>query len=103
MNAKELHEQFTSKVHKIGNRRQHARSQAKAKSKQGQERGSHNNTGQCYRCGYTNHTADKCKYKEYMCNERHKNGHLAKVCKSKANKHQPTKQIVDGEEDYYLS
>ena len=94
INAKDLHEWFTSKVHKVENSRQHTHSQAKEKSEQGQERGSHNNTRQCYRCGYTNHTAHKCKYKEYVCNECHKKGHLAKVWKSKGNKHQTTKQIV---------
>ncbi|XP_071054966.1 uncharacterized protein [Onthophagus taurus] len=37
----------------------------------------------CYRCGNVNHRADRCKYKNYICNSCGKIGHLSAVCNSK--------------------
>ena len=43
---------------------------------------SQNNAGKCMRCGKTNHTSDKCFYKETQCSKCKKIGHLARVCMS---------------------
>lgn len=37
----------------------------------------------CYRCGYTNHSQDKCFYKNEKCSYCEKFGHLSRVCKAK--------------------
>ncbi|XP_058448956.1 uncharacterized protein K02A2.6-like [Malaya genurostris] len=39
---------------------------------------------QCFRCGCSDHFADKCKHKTTVCNFCKKKGHLEKVCQSKA-------------------
>lgn len=36
--------------------------------------------GRCYRCGSTTHRANHCKFKDKICNQCKKEGHLAKVC-----------------------
>ncbi|GFO04106.1 Pol polyprotein [Plakobranchus ocellatus] len=112
VNAKELQEQFNAKVHKIHGSKQNARSTSSAnatnhsaKAKNAESRSPRANVqgrGKCYRCGYTNHTADKCKYKEYVCNQCNKKGHLAKACRSK--NHQSTKliEVEEEEEESYI-
>ncbi|KMQ89188.1 hypothetical protein RF55_11202 [Lasius niger] len=37
----------------------------------------------CYRCGYTNHSQDKCFYKNEKCSYCEKVGHIVRVCKIK--------------------
>lgn len=37
----------------------------------------------CYRCGYTNHSQDKCFYKNEKCSFCDKIGHLIRVCKTR--------------------
>ncbi|GFO31292.1 Pol polyprotein [Plakobranchus ocellatus] len=112
VNAKELQEQFNAKVHKIHGSKQNARSTSSAnatnhsaKAKNAESRSPRANVqgrGKCYRCGYTNHTADKCKYKEYVYNQCNKKGHLAKACRSK--NHQSTKliEVEEEEEESYI-
>lgn len=36
--------------------------------------------GKCYRCGSSNHKANKCKFIDTTCNRCKKNGHIASVC-----------------------
>lgn len=38
----------------------------------------------CFSCGLSNHTRDKCKYRDYVCNKCNTKGHLGKVCKVKS-------------------
>ena len=38
----------------------------------------------CYRCGQGDHHHSKCPHKETICHYCHKKGHLARVCRSKA-------------------
>ena len=40
-------------------------------------------TQPCYRCGMSNHSSDKCKYREMLCFKCGKKGHLQSVCRSK--------------------
>ncbi|KAK3773717.1 hypothetical protein RRG08_001446 [Elysia crispata] len=103
MNAKELYEQFTSKVQTVDKIESRGPPKMKLKAVPKQSQGKTPsrptatptaNKKQCYRCGYTNHPAD------YTCNDCHKKGHLAKVCRSRGRQHQTTKQIVDEQEDY---
>ena len=35
----------------------------------------------CHRCGKKNHLPADCRYKDAVCNYRHKKGHLAEVCR----------------------
>ncbi|KAK3776673.1 hypothetical protein RRG08_049682 [Elysia crispata] len=107
MNAKELHDQFTSKVHTVDKIESRGSPKIKAVPRQSQGKTPSRPTAtptankkQCYRCGYTTHPAERCRYKDYICNDCHKKGHLAKVCRSRGRQHQTTKQIVDEEEDY---
>ena len=37
----------------------------------------------CYRCGKTNHKADRCKFKEATCHGCGKKGHIKRVCRSR--------------------
>lgn len=37
----------------------------------------------CYRCGYSNHSQDKCFYKNEKCSFCDKVGHLIRVCKAR--------------------
>ena len=37
----------------------------------------------CYHCGKSNHKATACYYKEAVCNNCKKKGHIAKICRSK--------------------
>ncbi|GFO01614.1 Gag-Pol polyprotein [Plakobranchus ocellatus] len=79
--------------------------QYSAKAKNAESRSPRANVqgrGKCYRCGYTNHTADKCKYKKYVCNQCNKKGHLAKARRSK--NHQSTKliEVEEEEEESYI-
>ena len=45
-----------------------------------------NLSGKCYRCGLSNHRADKCKYKEATCYSCGKTGHVSSVCMGKKDK-----------------
>ena len=47
------------------------------------KRGGAQRTISCYRCGASNHSADKCRFKNTECHHCGKTGHLAKVCRSK--------------------
>ena len=40
------------------------------------------NVKPCFRCGRTNHTHDKCKFKSYSCSNCKQMGHLKVMCKS---------------------
>ena len=40
------------------------------------------NVTPCFRCGRTNHTQDKCKFKSYSCSNCKQMGHLKVMCKS---------------------
>ena len=50
----------------------------------------------CYRCG-GNHKAPSCPHKDKECHLCHKKGHLAKVCRSKGKKQEPTHSLRDQE------
>ena len=82
LNAKELQKQFATNVHKVDLKARDRQVKAKLSPKKTNER-----VKECYKCGFTNHTADKCKYKDYTYNESHKRGHLAKACRAKEADH----------------
>lgn len=42
----------------------------------------HPNSGQCYRCKGTNHTASSCRYKSEKCHNCGKIGHIARACRN---------------------
>ena len=39
-------------------------------------------TQRCFRCGLTNHSPDKCKYKDFECHRCHQKGHLRSECRN---------------------
>lgn len=51
----------------------------------------------CYRCGDMSHVQYKCPYKGYKCNSCQSVGHLAKVCKKRANKVQNIAQETEND------
>ena len=95
INTKELQEQFATKIHKVSRPKEQHDRRPDLHKKQSQTK--------CYRCGYTNHTADKCKYKEYTCNVCKKKGHLGKVCRSTQKKQHTTKLVESENEDVIFS
>ena len=76
--------QLTSQqeVHKVNHRPVESRSQPQS----GVSRQSHQSREQrlCYRCGSTQHLADKCKHKATECRHCHRKGHLERVCRQKS-------------------
>ena len=54
----------------------------------------------CYRCNGTNHTPDRCKFKDETCHACSKKGHIKRACLSKKQSDQKKKvHSVDKEED----
>ena len=51
----------------------------------------------CYRCGLTNHRADKCRFKEAICYSCGKKGHLKRACRSRKKNMKSSKQtnVID--------
>ena len=43
----------------------------------------HKSKKPCYRCGKNDHTPNDCKYRDFVCRNCSKKGHLAKVCRSR--------------------
>ena len=56
----------------------------------------------CYRCGGTNHKADDCRFREQVCRNCQKKGHIARVCRSKSKAPTQDVKTVDreAEDDY---
>ena len=71
MNAIELHEQFTSMVQTVDKIESRGPPKMKAVPRQSQGKTPSRPTAtpmankkHCYRCGYTNHPGERCRYKE---------------------------------------
>lgn len=59
------------------------------------DKGANANVPKCYRCGGTNHLADKCRYRKSLCNQCGTVGHLARACqKSIASSSKATNNIT---------
>ncbi|XP_067644149.1 uncharacterized protein [Eurosta solidaginis] len=54
----------------------------------------------CCHCGWRNHEASACKYRESKCYKCGKTGHLASVCKSRQNKNNAVNCVSDS--DHFL-
>ncbi|MCG8032935.1 MAG: DDE-type integrase/transposase/recombinase [Candidatus Thiodiazotropha taylori] len=61
----------------------------------------------CYRCNGTNHTPDKCKFRDETCHACSKKGHIKRACLSKKQTEQKKKvhsvDRNDSDEDLYIS
>ena len=55
-------------------------------SRPSQKDGAQQQRRKCYRCGFKNHTAAECYFKESPCNSCGKIGHIPRVCMSKSDK-----------------
>lgn len=77
-----------------------AMKRTKRRGSSGMARGS--SEERCCVCGYTNHTEDECRFKDYRCRKCRSKGHLMKMCKIKG---QPTQNYISFEDDdsNYLS
>ncbi len=51
----------------------------------------------CYRCGASNHKAEDCRFREQICRNCQKKGHIARVCRSKPKSPTQDVRTVDRE------
>ncbi|XP_026724796.1 uncharacterized protein LOC113491822 [Trichoplusia ni] len=79
--SRAVHQVARGRQAKPSNSKQSTHKQAKKPEKETGER------LKCIHCGKPNHNFSKCKYKSYKCKNCEKTGHLAVVCKSKAQTH----------------
>ena len=50
--------------------------------------------GVCYRCGGPGHKPSDCRFKELICNNCKKKGHIARACRSQATKQEGSQKGV---------
>lgn len=91
--------QQQAQVNSVSKKNQKKPSYQKGKGKK--EEASGNQPKMCWRCGYTNHKADDCRFKSVRCNGCQEEGHLRKMCPKKVHQvEQDQATEEEGADDY---